>query len=635
MKHRRKDCYRIPGTKRLIPVKTFILTVIFVLFYGGLASAQGLDDSNFVRILDGDAIEFVEGEYVIDQGIYPETFEWVQHVNPNIDYANQTDQSLGQYRAMVGRFSFERSTISTAPIAIHLIGMRGNFSVSVNGVEVFRNYALTTDQKNAWYRPFLIPVPDDVLLSEANEILIHSFSRKSVGIGRVMVGSNAALVAYHQSRFFWHITAPMAANFTMLVLGLLVLPLWFARRHETELLWLSITVGFWFIRNHQYYAEDIPFDAALYAALSVCSTYFAIAACAAFYFYFIKLKYRWMITTIMFAFGAVITILFVGTPLSSKHVYMATMVAITGVAIVAIRDLMQHQTIERGVLGVAMIVIPFVSIYDVVMLFLYKGNGHATYLAVFCGPVFATAFLVSFGKRVLIAFEDLGQSNLVLKHSIAETRAELMESETIRRELQVSQALTSERTRLMQEMHDGIGSNLTAALAVARQQEHPPKTITVLKRALGDLKLTVDSLEPIEGDVVALLGNLRHRMARDLADAGITCRWEVADCDELTWLDATNALHVLRIHNEAISNVLSHSHATEMRIGCKEEDYEGQPGISTYVIDNGDGFDTDDEQNGKGLLSMQARAISLHGHLDFESRLGQGTSIKLWLPYVR
>ncbi|MEP4196089.1 MAG: ATP-binding protein [Aliishimia sp.] len=594
-----------------------------------------MDASEFVTILDGDAIELIEGEYVIGKGIYPQTSEWVRHENPYIDHENRTGQSWGEYRAMTGRFRVERSAIGTGPMAIHLIGMRGNFSVSVNGVEVFRNYATTTDQKNPWYRPFLIPVSEDVLQSDANEILIHSFSRKSVGIGRLMVGSNQALVAYHRSRFFWHITAPIAANFTMLVLGFLVLSLWFARRHETELLWLSITVGFWFIRNHSYYAEDIPFDAALYASLTVCMTYFAIAGCAAFYFYFIKLKYRWMITAIMLAFGAVISALFVGTSLSSALIYFATTMVIISVAIVAIYDLLHHRTIERGVLGVGVLLMPFASVHDVIMLNLYEGNGHATYIAVFCGAVFAAAFIISFGKRVLTAFESLGQSNLVLEQSIAQTRADLMESEAIRRELQVTQALTGERTRLMQEMHDGIGSNLTAALAVARQQQHPPKTITVLKRALGDLKLTVDSLEPIEGDVVALIGNLRHRMARDLADAGISCKWEVGDCDELTWLDAANALHVLRIHNEAISNVLSHSHATEMRIGCKEEEHESQPGISTYVIDNGDGFDTDHEQNGKGLLSMQSRAISLHGNLDFESRLGQGTTIKLWLPYVR
>ena len=180
-----------------------------------------------------------------------------------------------------------------------------------------------------------------------------------------------------------------------------------------------------------------------------------------------------------------------------------------------------------------------------------------------------------------------------------------------------------------------IGSNLTTALAVARQQKQPAETITVLSRALSDLKLTVDSLEPIEGDIVALIGNLRHRMARDLADAGITCKWEVEDCASIPWLDAPNALHVLRIHNEAISNILTHSKATEMRIGCLEEQREGIDGITTYIADNGSGFDTDLVPQGKGLSNIKSRARSLQGQLSYHSEAGTGTVVRLWLPYVR
>jgi signal transduction histidine kinase len=269
------------------------------------------------------------------------------------------------------------------------------------------------------------------------------------------------------------------------------------------------------------------------------------------------------------------------------------------------------------------------------LLLTYSGDGHATYLAVFFGAVFASAFLISFGKRALDAFSDLGNSNLALEQSNAQKTAELEESEAIRRELLVEQAVAAERGRLMQEMHDGIGSNLTTALVVARKQNQPSATVKILRRALGDLKLTVDSLEPVGGDLVSLLGNLRHRMARDLADAGITCNWEVEDCQPLTWLDATNALHVLRIHNELISNVLAHSHATAMQIGCVECEQNGVAGISTYVADNGDGFDLDADTNGKGLASIRARVHSLHGKLFCTSTPRHGTTIKLWLPYNR
>ena len=124
-------------------------------------------------------------------------------------------------------------------------------------------------------------------------------------------------------------------------------------------------------------------------------------------------------------------------------------------------------------------------------------------------------------------------------------------------------------------------------------------------------------------------------MQGDLRDAGVVCRWEVDTCGPLEWLDAANALHVLRIFQEAIGNVLTHSGASEMRIGCREEMRDGEPGIAAYVADNGTGFDPAQERSGKGLANMSARAAALHGLLGSTSDSVQGTIITLWLPYQR
>lgn len=153
--------------------------------------------------------------------------------------------------------------------------------------------------------------------------------------------------------------------------------------------------------------------------------------------------------------------------------------------------------------------------------------------------------------------------------------------------------------------------------------------------ARNDLKITVDSLEPVEGDLITLIGNLRHRMARDLDDAGITCQWEVEDCKTLPWLDATNALHVLRIFQEAIGNVLLHSGATKIRIGCKEASHKGAAGITSFIADNGVGFDHNADTQGKGVSNIHSRAQSLHGTLNYDTSRGVGTAITLWLPYKR
>lgn len=173
----------------------------------------------------------------------------------------------------------------------------------------------------------------------------------------------------------------------------------------------------------------------------------------------------------------------------------------------------------------------------------------------------------------------------------------------------------------MQEMHDGIGSNLSTALAVARQQKQPASTIQTLNRALADLKITIDWLEPVEGDVVALTGSLRHRMAGDLRDAGVVCKWEVEQRRTLLWLDA--------------ANVLSHSEARIMRIGCREYLREGIDGIAAYVADNGCGFDANADGHGKGLSNIRARALSVHGEQMCESSASIGTTVTLWLPYKR
>jgi len=218
---------------------------------------------------------------------------------------------------------------------------------------------------------------------------------------------------------------------------------------------------------------------------------------------------------------------------------------------------------------------------------------------------------------------------------VREARREVAVSEARRRELEIARAMESERERLLREMHDGIGSNLVTALAIAEQQHQPANMITTLRWALVDLKITIDSLEPVKGDLVALLANLRHRMERDLRDAGLACRWRVGECRPLPWLDATNALHVLRIFQEAIGNALSHARAATLEIGCHEESRDGRDGLVAYVVDDGVGFDAENPGLGKGVGNMRSRARALNCGFDCVMSTGAGTRISLWLPYVR
>ena len=598
--------------------------------------AQHLSRIHSSQTAEGPVLEFLDGEFALADGLGSRATGWKRAASPNIVRIRDTDWKTGDFHTMVGRFRFDRSALGAEPLALYTVSTRNQFTVKVNGREVGRNFARPTDQVLAWYRPYLIPLPAGSLVPGINEIEIEVTSQDTVGIGRIIVGPNSAIRDNYNTQFFWQITAPMAASFAMLILGMLAFLFWLGRREEVELAWLSLSTLLWFLRNYQYFAEVTPFQIEIFNAITVYATYFASVATAAFYFCFTKLPRRNAIILLLFLLGVPLVVAHSWFAASNLVFYIPTTLLIFGVASLALIDVYRHRDIEHGAIGLAMLMAPIFSLYDVTLANGHRGwDGNGFYLAVFGGFQYTVSFLISFGKRALDAFAELANANVTLEQRIAETRAELEASEAARQQLVVSHALAGERERLMQEMHDGIGSNLITALAVARQQKQPVSTIKTLNRALADLKITVDSLEPVEGDIVALIGNLRHRMAGDLRDAGVICKWEAEKCRTLPWLDAANALHVLRIFQEAIGNVLSHSSATEMRIGCHEQSHSGVEGIAAYVADNGHGFDASGELPGKGLANISARARSLHGLLHTESEPGRGTTITLWLPYQR
>lgn len=610
-----------------------------------LACSPAAAQSSAPRIstnADRAVIEFLSGDYQAGPGIDTAALPWTPGPTPNVLRMSETKWRSGDYHAMTGRFRFSRALLAPGSLSLETNGTRNEFSVFLNGREIFRNFAHLSDQKLAWYRPYFVPLPADQLRPGENEVLIRAVSQDSVGIGRVLIGVSPVIQRDYQFRFFWQITAPLAANFAMLVLGGLTFLLWLGRRREIELFYLSLSSLLWYLRNYQYFAEVTPFTFDVFNALTVYATYFASVATAAFYVTFLKLSRPGHLLVPLFLVGIPLVLLHTIFALSNLFIYIGATVVSLGVGLLGLNDLRRNYTAEHIPLAVIMPLMPLASIYDFYLNGVGRGwEGFGFYIAVFGGFLYCIAFLLSFGLRALGAFRDLATANETLEQRIAQTRAELAASELARQQLVVGDALRVERERLMQEMHDGIGSNLITALAIAKQQGQSSSTIRTLQRALSDLKITVDSLEPVEGDIVALIGNLRHRMAGDLRDAGIVCRWDARPCDTIPWLDATNALHVLRIFQEAIGNALTHSHATELEIGCREETRAlahaaAAPGIAAYVTDNGRGFAMESAASaGRGLSNITSRARSLHGQLDCRSAIGAGTTVTLWLPYAR
>jgi signal transduction histidine kinase len=154
---------------------------------------------------------------------------------------------------------------------------------------------------------------------------------------------------------------------------------------------------------------------------------------------------------------------------------------------------------------------------------------------------------------------------------------------------------------------------------------------TVLRESIDDLKLTIDSLEPMGEDLLTLLGTLRYRLGKRLEVAGIKLEWQVEETPPLQWLNPTASLQILRILQETLTNVLKHAHATTIRV---ETGFDATH-VWIRLTDNGHGFDVVTARHrsdrGRGLQNLERRAASMSGSVQIESRPGT-TTVTLQLP---
>jgi len=231
------------------------------------------------------------------------------------------------------------------------------------------------------------------------------------------------------------------------------------------------------------------------------------------------------------------------------------------------------------------------------------------------------------------ATEDVRQANASLEDRLQAREAELQESHLRLREIEHRQILDQERQRLMHDMHDGMGSSLNSALRVVqRGQMESADVALVLKGCIDDLKLAIDSMEPVDADLLLLLATLRFRLGSRLEKTGIALHWEVQDIPALDWLDPQSSLHILRILQEAFTNIIKHANATAVRVTTGAD----AAGVTVTIADNGQGFAVDAamQSGGKGLSSQVRRAQAIGAAVRWDADAA-GTRLTLRLPLVR
>ena len=209
----------------------------------------------------------------------------------------------------------------------------------------------------------------------------------------------------------------------------------------------------------------------------------------------------------------------------------------------------------------------------------------------------------------------------------------------------VSSAREAEGHRISRELHDELGSALTALkwdlemVSNAVSESLHRTDVEDIRRRVTAMTMIVDSmigrvrriaadLRPSVLDNLGLADAIEWQVQEFQARTGIPSRWSGVSGPVALTKDQSTEL--FRILQEALTNILRHAGATRVDVSATVES-----GVFTLrVQDNGRGI-TDEERSAVrslGILGMRERATLIGATLDIIGAPGQGTTLILQVP---
>lgn len=249
----------------------------------------------------------------------------------------------------------------------------------------------------------------------------------------------------------------------------------------------------------------------------------------------------------------------------------------------------------------------------------YDSDAWIRYSSVLFGLVLGYVVLTRFRTATAQASNLLATLSARVADKEVELRASYAKLEALARE----QARTAERTRILRDMHDGVGSHISSAIQQLQSDRENSRrgsraeVLQTLRDAMDQLKLSIDSMHLPPGDITALLANLRYRLEPRFAAMGMELQWEVDLLPIVPRLDFEAMRQLQFMLFEAMSNVLQHAKAKVLCVRA-----HGDAEILIRVVDDGVGFDAHGVQS-KGLESMRERASAIGARLHISSQPGE------------
>ncbi len=532
------------------------------------------------------------------------------------------------------RLEFDLSEVASGNHALHLPrDSARNIRFFVNGKWLSGTLGYGDPGARNWAPPVMSRLPPPYLNPGRNvlHIRVEAVPELRQGLTRVIVGPSLAVRPLHDQRQLLQVTTLLMFGAAALLAGLLAAAFWLRERRDVTLAWYAVTAFAWA-------GAAAPWGHGAFTSSQFSYGWLAFMARFAYAAPMLVLCLRvagkrwpwaeralWLFTLLGLGLAQLVGPGEQGSVITAwSFVYLAALIALL---VMLARSQIAESRWVLWMFALAIVLVALLNTHDIARWMGWIDYDSLT-LAHFHIPLVLAAVGATIIDRHFRAVAAVERANAGLEERVAQKTREIEAAFKRVQEAEREQSLARERQRIMADMHDGLGSSLVGLLGTV--QSGRPSLEEVERRlvdVLQELRLVVDALEPVDGDLGVVLGNVRHRMRTAIEDSGVKLHWQVGELPPVTYLTPQAILAVQRIVLEALTNALRHSRAGAVTVSAQAED----GWLRIQVDDDGVGFDENSVPRGRGLSSLRRRAAGLGGTLDIRSARGAGASVILRL----
>jgi signal transduction histidine kinase len=593
--------------------------------------AFGLLFSDFIQA-EQKQIVTIDVKQAVMKGSGDEKVVILPHMMASSDF--EPKGSLVSYK-----LRFDLVTLPNEALGIYVRKMSLAGSVYVNGQFFGVCERGQLKEVRCLHRPYLFKVPVSMLKQGANELQFEIFAnaRQSNGLSNVVIGQVEALDSdFFLWRYWLQVDLMAGLSWLSGLLGVIALAVGVVLRKDSVYSWFGLT--------------------SLVNAVATASVFISRPVIDSDAF-------SWIIFASRFASGHLLILMFVSfferlKPRISKGVLAYTLISVSLIwlsdndrawvttlylplllSVLLMPALMLYWTLQTRQIShifatLMMGLITVASSFDWL-----RFTGESSFTGLYFIPYAYSGSLFMFGGMLLFllatALIRSQNQSVELEMKVVERTAELV---TVHKKLlnsEIERTKTQERQHMLQDMHDGFGSQLVIAKMMVEQNQMSQSDLgLLLGESIADLYLLVDTLGNSDNFLPNALVDFRFRTQKRLIGSTVKLHWNL-EVDHAPEVAPNLVLQILRLVQEALNNALKHAKATHIYIDFTYDEVGSQ--FTFSVADDGGGIG-ENILWGRGQTNMMARARSTGGTLTVSnSHLNPsinrpGTQVKLVIP---